>query len=597
VARGFAVPGNKRPVAEVLASGGRPLMLSIGANIFLGMWPAAELLLIQRVVNAVASDHRGLATIAFLFGIGLFVTAVFIWQPIAAQRSKHHLYAGLMERFLRVAGDAPPEVYLDPLAKERMANAEDSIITLERRLLDDGVLLVQLGAATLALGILLGTIVWWAPLVLVVAVLTQMWVAQQSGRRLESQLADTAESRRLMDRWSEILSTPASARDVRSPGVLSWALSHWERAYRQASAVDLHAKSRSVPLQTLGNVIAGGSILLVLLAGLDELRRHQVGVGAVAILLIAALYLDQFVRMVLLQGQQWMGRRRFLIQAGESLASSVAAPVSPPAPASAVVLRGVRYTYPRAPQPALAEVSLEIRPGTKLAVVGPNGSGKTTLGKVLLGLLTPTAGHISRVTPAGACFQDFGRYQLSVRENVILGDIAYEEDTEGVLRVVGDLAPFVERLPQGIQTPLGPAWGGLNLSEGQWQALAVARGLFRSLHVGSGLVVLDEPTAALDPDRELALLETTMRLLRPFAVVFVVHRLVGCVFADEVLVLDAGRVAGYGPHQDLLQTCPLYRSMWEASSAFLVPSASVEPVEQEDRGGPWTVDGGDTPSA
>lgn len=557
----------KGAVGDVVANGGRPLTLSIFTNIFLGLWPAAELLLIQRVVNAVAAHHRGLAIIGLLFGVGFFVTAVFIWQPVTTQRAKQRLYLTLMERFVRTAGNVRPEVHLDPLVKEHLANAEDSLVALERRLVDNGVLLIQFAAAALALGLLLATIVWWAPLLLIVAAAVQIGVAQRAGVQLETQLTETAQPRRLMDRWSAILSAPASAREIRNLGVLPWALQHWERAYWETSAADLRAKWLSLPAQTLGNIVAGTSILLILLAGLEALRRHQVGVGSVAILLMGALYLDQFVQMVVLQGQQWMGRRRFLFTAGAK--PPEAASHKAPAPADTVVLRHVGYTYPRATRPALTDVSLEIPAGTKLAVVGPNGSGKTTLAKLLLGLLTPTAGDLASAPPAGACFQDFGRYQLTVRDNVVLGDIRHEGDEAGVERLLTDFAPFIHTLPDGIATSLGPAWGGVNLSEGQWQALAVARGLFRSLHYRSGLVVLDEPTAALDPDRELALLGAAMRWLAPFTVVFVVHRLVGCVFADQVLVLDGGRVVDYGPHHVLVQSSPLYRAMWEASSAFL----------------------------
>jgi ATP-binding cassette subfamily B protein len=556
-------------VRDILATGGRALLLSIVANVFLGIWPAAELMLVQAIVNAVASNHRGLDYVGLLFGVGLCVSAVFVLHPIAGQRAKQGIYAALMDRFLRSVANARAEVHLDPVVKDRMTNSHDSILAIERTVLDNGVQFVQLAAAVVALGALLSTIVLWAPLVLLFAATVQLGVAQHTGRQLEGQLTSTAEPRRVMDTWSHLIATPSSAREIRSPGVLPWVLRHWEDAYRRASGIELKTKAMSAKWEMLGNVVGGGSVLLILLDGIERLSQHQVSPGGVAILLGASLYLDQFLQMVLLQGRQWIGRSRFLAGGEWVSEPSEVRQVPEPTATAGIVLQNVSYTYPRGSAAALIDVSLEIAAGTKLAVVGPNGSGKTTLAKLLLGLLTPTAGDLQRTSAVGASFQDFGRYELSVRENVVLGDIGHADDEVGISRLLRDLAPFVSEFPDGPMTALGPELGGRNLSEGQWQALAMARGVFRSLHCQSGLVVLDEPTAALDPGAELAMLGGAMRLLAPFTVLFVVHRLVGCVFADKILVLDAGRVVGYGPHTELLTSCSLYRTMWDSSSSFL----------------------------
>jgi ATP-binding cassette subfamily B protein len=226
----------------------------------------------------------------------------------------------------------------------------------------------------------------------------------------------------------------------------------------------------------------------------------------------------------------------------------------------------VSFTYPGASEPAVQDVSFHLRPGRSLALVGENGSGKTTLIKLLTRLYVPSRGRITldgldlaewqptalrrRV---GVIFQDFARYQLTVGENIGVGDVRHFDD-ESRWRTAGDLAaatPFVEELPQGFRTQLGKWFKeGRELSGGQWQKIALARAFMRE---GADILVLDEPTAAMDARAESLIFEQFRELARERMVILISHRFSTVRMADQILVIQGGVILEHGSHEELMQ--------------------------------------------
>ena len=231
-----------------------------------------------------------------------------------------------------------------------------------------------------------------------------------------------------------------------------------------------------------------------------------------------------------------------------------------------VRFEGVSFTYPGATEPAVNDVSFHLRPGRSLALVGENGSGKTTLIKLLTRLYVPTAGRIlldgldlADWSPAalrrrvGVIFQDFARYQLKVGENIGVGDVEHFDD-EARWREAAALsmaAPFVEDLPEAYQTQLGKWFkDGRELSGGQWQKIALARAFIRE---GADILVLDEPTAAMDARAEAQVFEQFRDLARERMVILISHRFSTVRMADEILVIQGGRVLEQGNHESLMR--------------------------------------------
>jgi ATP-binding cassette, subfamily B, bacterial len=240
--------------------------------------------------------------------------------------------------------------------------------------------------------------------------------------------------------------------------------------------------------------------------------------------------------------------------------------LSGPDPTDGVRFEQVSFAYPGAAEPAVSEVSFQLRPGRSLALVGENGSGKTTLIKLLTRLYRPTAGRIlldgrpleewdesTLRRRIGVIFQDFARYQLMVGENVGAGDVAHFAD-ETRWREAAELAtaaPFIEELPAGYRTQLGKWFReGRELSGGQWQKIALARAFMRE---GADLLVLDEPTAAMDARAEAEIFEQFRTLAQRRMVILISHRFSTVRHADEILVIDHGRILERGDHDSLMR--------------------------------------------
>ncbi len=237
-----------------------------------------------------------------------------------------------------------------------------------------------------------------------------------------------------------------------------------------------------------------------------------------------------------------------------------------PDPGDGVRFEHVSFTYPGASEPAVRDVSFHLRPGESLALVGENGSGKTTLIKLLTRLYAPGGGRImldgldlAEWNPAalrrrvGVIFQDFARYQLTVGENIGVGDVAHFDD-EARWRAAGELAaaaPFIEELPQRYGTQLGKWFrDGRELSGGQWQKIALARAFMRE---DADILVLDEPTAAMDARAEAQVFEQFRELARGRMVILISHRFSTVRRADQILVIQGGELLERGTHDELMK--------------------------------------------
>lgn len=246
----------------------------------------------------------------------------------------------------------------------------------------------------------------------------------------------------------------------------------------------------------------------------------------------------------------------------------------------AVVFDHVSFTYPRAAEPTLKDLCFTIKRGERLAVVGENGAGKTTMIKLLLRLYEPDEGTIylggrdirtmsreETLKQFAVVFQDFKLLAFSVKENICIGPDGDEERLHEVLRKL-DLDKVMESTPHGAETSVYRLFDeeGVEFSGGERQKMAIARALYKD----SPIVVMDEPTAALDPIAEAEIYGHLNQLVEHKTALFISHRLSSCKFCDRVAVFENGGVTQCGSHKELMAQEGLYRQMFAAQARYYV---------------------------
>ena len=235
-----------------------------------------------------------------------------------------------------------------------------------------------------------------------------------------------------------------------------------------------------------------------------------------------------------------------------------------------IVARNISFIYPGRDAPAVRNLSLTLTHGETVAIVGENGAGKSTLVRLLTGIYRPsegtvTAGGLDTVEIApesvyqgiSGVFQKYQRYKMTLEENVSISNAHMEID---VKKVETALKQSDAELDVKLDAMLSPEFDGIDLSGGQWQRVAIARGLYRT----NGFIVLDEPTSAIDPIEETRIYTQFQRLAEGKCAVLVTHRLGSAKLAHRIVVMDAGEIVGMGTHDELLAHPGKYADMWAA---------------------------------
>jgi ATP-binding cassette, subfamily B, bacterial len=398
-----------------------------------------------------------------------------------------------------------------------------------------------------------------------------------------------ASSARLARHLFVTVTTAAPGKETRLTGIGPRLIGQRREAWQRWYALVSRARWGSAGWHTLAWAVFGagyvGAIVFVA-AGLHAPS------GDVLLVLAAGSRLSAYIGATVgeigfLRGMWMDGARRLAWL--EDYAAALVAPADLPVPerlAKGIRLEGVSFAYPGTERLVLDDVTLDLPAGVVVAIVGENGAGKSTIVKLLCKLYEPDAGRIlvddvelSRLpsdewrTRLAGAFQDFFRLELPARQSVGLGDVPRVDDVPAVRTAVDRAGAndVVERLADGLDTQLGPAWpGGVEVSFGQWQKFALARGFMRDEPL---LLVLDEPTAALDAETEHAIFERYAAAVREGASangrisILVSHRFSTVRMADLIVVLDGARVVETGTHDELMSVGGTYAELYGLQAA------------------------------
>ncbi len=589
------LPGQRPAIVHLLRLGFRfepaLLWISLGSTV-LGALPdalvAVWLGLIARALRTPGDPDRTLLLIA---GIGIAFSCVGGWVVTSGSQRLHtrfrqRLAVALETHVARLqATTVGIEQHERPEVLDRLAMLRDQVFTL------DHIFLSLFGSLGIAIRLLVVMVVLAtvhpAMFLLGVAALPPVLVAAGVGRRVSAVWEGEAANRRLARHLFVLHTEAPSAKELRVSGatkaVAADRVAAWDEFQRPLQRIRL----RSGLAQTAAwTVFATAFVATIAISS-----RNARDASAALIVVAAGARLTAYIGLAATEVNTWgffvQGSQRLLWLEDLVERRRRNANGAPPEHLDdGITLDDVSFRYPGIDQPLVLEhVDLRLPAGSVVAVVGENGAGKSTLVKLLAKLYEPTAGRILvddvdlatidsvawRERMAGA-FQDFVRFELPAQSSVGLGDLPRVDDAVAVTSAVeqAGAVDVIERLPDGLSTQLGPSWpGGVDLSGGQWQKLALARGLVRDDPL---LVVLDEPTSALDAETEHALFERFAEQARVASeagrvTVLVSHRFSTVRMADLIVVLSGSRVVEVGTHDELSARGGVYAELYAIQAA------------------------------
>jgi ABC-type multidrug transport system fused ATPase/permease subunit len=388
----------------------------------------------------------------------------------------------------------------------------------------------------------------------------------------------------------------SAGKDIRLYGMKPWLMALFQKEFRffmQVTKEIMLVKFRTDTLDSLLSLVRDGVAYGVLIA---QVLSGQIRVDQFILYFGMIAGLSQWLRqlanawMQLNQNSLFCCDYRAYLEMPDRAAAVATLPLPQRDAPCDIAFDHVTYQYPDAQEPTLRDIDLHIQPGEKIAVVGANGAGKTTLMKLLCGLYHPTDGNV-RIDGTNAqsfdrdeyfdlfaaVFQDIHFLPETIAENIALcnADRIDEERLQRSLRRSGMLVE-VEALPQGVRTPMikDVHADAAEFSGGQLQKLVLARALYKNAPV----LILDEPTAALDPIAESALYEQYNDLTRGCTSFFISHRLASTRFCDRILFLSNGQIAEQGTHEELMALGGEYANMFQIQSHYYQETVVEEAV-------------------
>lgn len=566
----------------IRASAGREWRLLLATAVVSGLALTFLLLSGRELVQALSANAPTEPTWSVLpLVIAVGVATALLGAATAVDTEVRWMLAHLVERqategIVRTSASVPLAEFESPEFQDHLQRSLHESVYQPWQLTQAVSQLAGAVTGGIALAVVLATVQPWLIPAVLLAGLPLTYAVSRNSQALYDAVAAITPLNRERRYLQDVLTGRGAAKEIRAFRSATYLRARYDDRYRRELAAlrDVsRLRARRALVAGLGASVIMVAVLaaLIVLAIKGQVDLADAAVGAVAVQQLAvrvrgvssALSVIQEASLFLEDYAGFIARER---PVDHEPADGTADP------ASSVELTDVWFTYPGAEKAAVRGVDLSLEPGQLVALVGPNGSGKTTIARLVCGLYEPQRGSVvwdGGGTPRiGAVYQDFVRYELTAQDNIGLGDAARIDDLDGVTASAkaAHADAFLAALPHGYDTWLTPSFeGGTDLSVGQWQRVALARALFREAPV----LVLDEPTAALDPSAERELIQETKRMFADRAVLVISHRFANVVGADRIHVLDEGRVVETGTHDELVALGGRYAEMYRLQAASL----------------------------
>lgn len=577
-----------RTLPDLIRSAPALVSLMLGMAVIQGLVPALTILLGKWTVDGVGAAVQGqpsnLPLLAAAWaGAALLGQVTQVAAQVLQGYAADHFTVQTMQRLMGKMRDLPG---LDVLEDARF---HDDIEILQQgaprrplNLVSTLLYLIRGTVSAVSVSATLLSIGWWVPLVVVAGTLPALLKQMEFYKLGWSIFIQRTQDSREVNYLQRVAMRHEYAKEVRLYGLLPYLqIQYLTRtlAYQKTMRGVRNKQLLGIlPYQVLSLTVTAGLFVYVV----SHAGNGRYTAGSVVLVITALAGLRDELRAISeyisvgTEHLNWFAKfHRFL-----DAQPSVVQPAQPrPLPAGVTLtLEDVSFGY-KGGAPAVEHLTLTIPEGQTVAIVGENGAGKTTLVKLLLRFYDPTSGRIllggageetdlrdvdasAWRSQVAAVFQDFARFEWTLRDNILLGQPQDDEKLNWSVEASG-LGAALNRVDGGLDARIGQAFGGLDLSGGQWQKLATARALYREARV----LILDEPTAALDPRSEKEVFDAFARMSRGRTTLLITHRLGSVLMADRVLVMKQGRLIEDGTHAELLSRGGEYAELWQLQAS------------------------------